>query len=103
LAIGELRTTEQDMVEEDLIVIPLPLEAGGVTYAVAKLVAVDDTPFAEIIVATPGTGVLPGKRIELSRYSLGPIRPGSIGRPDLYLYEGMIMPAEPSAKTGKTN
>jgi hypothetical protein len=91
------------MVEEDLVVIPLPLEAGGVTYAVAKLVAVDDVPFAEIIVATPGTSLQPGKRIELSRYSLGRIRPGSIGRPDLYLYEGMILPAKSSAKTNRTD
>jgi hypothetical protein len=84
------------MVEEDLVVIPLPLDAGGVTYAVARLVVVDEVPFAEVLVATPGTSVQPPRRIMLSRYSLARIRPGSLGRPDLYLYEGMIMP--PSAR-----
>ena len=47
---------------------------------------------AEAIVAIPGTVFAPPRRISLSRYSLARIRPGSMGRPDLYLYEGMIMP-----------
>lgn len=83
------------MVEEDLVVIPLPVEAGGVTYSVARLVVEDEVPFAEIIVAMPGTSVQPPRRIMLSRYSLARIRPGSPGRPDLYFYEGMIMPPPP--------
>jgi hypothetical protein len=81
------------MVDEDLVVIPLPLAAGGITYAVARLIVDDDVPFAEIIVAVPGATVQPQQRIELSRYSLARIRPGAPGRPDLYLYDGMILPA----------
>ena len=78
--------------DETLVVIPLPMEDGGLTYAVARLVVEDDRPFAEAIVAIPGTIFAPPRRISLSRYSLARIRPGSMGRPDLYLYEGMIMP-----------
>lgn len=82
------------MADEDLVVIPLPLDAGGVTYTVARLIEVDGKPLAEIIVATPGTSTLPGKRITLSSYSLSRIRPGALeGRPNLYFYEGMILAA----------
>jgi hypothetical protein len=77
--------------DETLVVIPLPIE-GGVTYAVARLVLEDEQPFAEAIVAIPGTTFAPPNRISLSRYSLARIRPGSVGRPDLYFYEGMILP-----------
>ena len=80
------------MPDETLVVIPLPLEAGGLTYAVARLVVEDEAPFAEAIIAIPGTAFAPPGRISLSRYSLARIRPGSAARPDLYLYEGMIMP-----------
>jgi hypothetical protein len=65
----------------------------GITYAVARLVLDGEQPFAEAIVAIPGTTFAPPKRISLSRYSLARIRPGANNRPDLYLYEGMIMPA----------
>ena len=85
------------MSDETLVVIPLPLDAGGVTYSVARLVMADDQPFAEAIVAVPGTTFAPPRRISLSRYSLARIRPGASNRPDLYLYEGMIMPR--SART----
>ncbi|MGH6909988.1 MAG: hypothetical protein ACREE0_08335 [Phenylobacterium sp.] len=81
------------MSDEGLVVIPLPLIDGGVTFAVARLVVEDEQPFAQAIVAIPGTTFEPPKRISLSRYSLARIRPGAINRPDLYLYEGMIMPA----------
>ena len=77
---------------EDLVVIPLPLETGGVTYAVALLVEVAGEPFAEAIHAVPGTTFAPPRRIALSRYALARIRPGNLERPDLYLYEGMILP-----------
>ena len=80
------------VIDETLVVIPLPMDDGGLTYAVARLVVEDDRPFAEAIVAIPGTIFAPPRRISLSRYSLARIRPGSMGRPDLYLYEGMIMP-----------
>jgi hypothetical protein len=79
--------------DETLVVIPLPMEDGGLTYAVARLVIEDEEPFAEAIVAIPGTVFAPPGRISLSRYSLARIRPGSVSRPDLYLYEGMIMPS----------
>lgn len=86
------------MADEDLVVIPLPLEEGGVTYAVARLVVEGDQPFAEAIVAVPRTTFAPPKRISLSRYSLSRIRPGATeGRPDLYLYDGMILPAPKGA------
>jgi hypothetical protein len=81
------------MIEDELVVIPLPLDAGGITYTVAKLVVVDDVPFAEIITAAPGTRIEASKKIMLSRYGLNRIRPSSPGRPELYFYEGMIMPA----------
>jgi hypothetical protein len=80
------------MSDETLVVIPLPLNEGGVTYAVARLVMADEEPFAEAIVAVPGTTFTPPGRIALSRSSLARIRPGAANRPDLYLYEGMIMP-----------
>ena len=80
------------MSDEALVVIPLPLDTGGLTYAVARLTADGDQPFAEAIVAVPGTMFAPPKRIALSRYGLARIRPGSPGRPDLYHYEGMILP-----------
>jgi len=78
--------------DESLVVIPLPVDEGGVTYAVARLVMADDQPLAEAIVTVPGTTFAPPGRISLSRYSLARIRPGAANRPDLYLYEGMIMP-----------
>ncbi|MGE0045805.1 MAG: hypothetical protein AB7J28_06995 [Hyphomonadaceae bacterium] len=84
------------MPDESLVVIPLPLDSGGVTYAVARLVSEGDEPFAEAIAAAPGTNFAPPRRVALSRYSLARIRPGAAMRPDLYLYEGMIMPALPS-------
>ena len=80
------------MPDETLVVIPLPLNEGGVTYAVARLVMAEDEPFAEAIVAVPGTTFAPPGRIALSRDSLARFRPGAAHRPALYLYEGMIMP-----------
>jgi hypothetical protein len=47
------------MPDEDLIVIPLPLSGGGITYGVARLVLDGERPFAEAIVAIPGTRVRP--------------------------------------------
>lgn len=78
--------------DEDLVVIPLPTEAGSVTYVVARLVTVEGEPFAEAIAPVPDTIFAPPRRIALSRYSLARIRPGNMERPDLYLYEGMILP-----------
>jgi len=78
--------------EDDLVVIPLPMEDGRITYAVARLVEDGGRAFAEAIVAIPGTAFAPPKRIALSSYSLARIRPGAALRPDLYLYEGMILP-----------
>ena len=80
------------MSDEALVVVPLPTSDGGVTYAVARLVEVGGEPFAEAIVAIPETTFAPPRRIALSRYSLARIRPGAALRPDLYLYEGMILP-----------
>ncbi len=80
------------MSDEDLVVIPLPTDDGKLTYAVARLISEGDQPFAEATTAIPGTQFAPPKRIALSPYSLARIRPGSVGRPDLYLYEGMILP-----------
>lgn len=80
------------MSDETLVVIPLPLNDGGVTYAVARLVVEDEKLFAEAIVAVPETTFAPPKRISLSPYSLARLRPGANNRPELYLYEGMIMP-----------
>ena len=76
-----------------LVVISLPTNAGSVNYAVARLVSEAGRPFAEAIVAVPATSVAPQRRIALSRYSLAQLRPGvPPHRPNLYLYEGMIMP-----------
>jgi hypothetical protein len=86
------------MSDETQVVIPLPLNEGGVTYAVARLVVDDEQPFAEAIVAIPGTTFAPPKRISLSRYSLARLRPGANNRPELYLYEGMIMPPPKGAQ-----
>lgn len=80
------------MTDEDLVVIPLPTNNGAVTYAVARLVSEGDRAFAEAVVAVPGTVFAPPRRIALSPHSLAVIRPGSNHRPNLYLYEGMIMP-----------
>lgn len=80
------------MLDETLVVIPLPLDIGGITYAVARLIEDNGEPYAEAVVPIPGTVFAPPRRIALSRYSLSRIRPGTIGRPDLYFYEGMIMP-----------
>lgn len=78
--------------DEALVVIPLPTDEGKVTYAVARLISEGEERFAEAIFAIPGTPLVPERRVRLSRYSLARIRAGSIGRPDLYLYEGMILP-----------
>jgi hypothetical protein len=80
--------------DEELVVIPLPTSAGRITYAVARLVSEGEQVFAEAIAAVPDTVFAPPRRISLSRYSLARIRPGSAGRPDLYFYEGMILPPE---------
>lgn len=48
--------------------------------------------FAEAVVAVPGTTFAPPSRVALSRYSLARVRPGNHQRPDLYVYEGMILP-----------
>jgi hypothetical protein len=81
------------MSDEDLVVIPLPTSAGGVTYAVARLVSDGGQTFAEAIAAIPDTLFAPPRRIALSAHSLTRIRPGSPPhRPHLYLYEGMILP-----------
>ena len=80
------------MSDEALVVIPLPMQEGGLTYAVARLIYEGDEAFAEAIVAIPGTIFAPPRKISLSRYSLARIRPGSAGRPDLYFYEGMFLP-----------
>jgi hypothetical protein len=78
---------------DDLVVIPLPLESGGVTFATARLISVEDEPYAEAIYPIPGTRFAPPKRIALSRYGLARIRAGNHERPDLYLYEGMVLPS----------
>ena len=78
--------------DEDLVVIPLPTNNGGVTYAVARLVSEGDRAFAEAIVAIPDTIFAPPRRIALSAYSLARLKPGSARRPNLYFYEGMILP-----------
>ena len=84
------------MSEEDLVVIPLPTENGTVTYAVARLVSEGPRAFAEAIVAVPGTGFAPPRRIALSSYGLARLRDGSPHRPNLYIYEGMILPPPPA-------
>ena len=80
------------MPDEDLVVIPLPTNSGTVTYAVARLVSEGNRAFAEAIVAIPDTTFAPPRRIALSSYSLAQLRSGSFHRPNLYLYEGMILP-----------
>lgn len=94
------------MSDEDLVVIPLPTNTGAITYAVAGLISEGDQAFAEAIVAIPETTFEPPRRIALSRYSLARIRPGGPQRPNLYVYEGMIMPApsrpHDSGKSGTT-
>ena len=80
------------MPDESLVVTPLPMVEGGLTYAVARLVEDGEQVFAEAVAAIPGTTFAPPRRIALSRYSLARMRPGAAGRPDLYLYEGMILP-----------
>jgi len=83
------------MSDIDQVVIPLPTSTGAIIYAVARLVREGNQAFAEAIVAIPDTTFAPPKRVELSRYSLAQIKPGAAMRPNLYLYEGMIMPAPP--------
>jgi hypothetical protein len=78
--------------DEALVVIPLPTHEGKVTYAVARLIEEGDHRFAEAMFPVPGTPFVPERRVRLSRYSLARIRGGTAGRPDLYLYEGMILP-----------
>jgi hypothetical protein len=80
------------MSEEDLVVIPLPTDSGGLTYAVARLVSEGGRAFAEAIVAIPDTAFVPPRRIALSTYSLAPLKAGTGRRPNLYFYEGMILP-----------
>lgn len=84
------------MSDEDLVVIPLPTNKGTVTYAVARLVGDGDRALAEAITAIPGTSFAPPRRIALSSHSLTRLRPGSSHRPNLYLYEGMVLPPPPS-------
>ncbi|HEX4080476.1 MAG TPA: hypothetical protein VHX61_16565 [Rhizomicrobium sp.] len=67
------------MSDENLVVIPIPANNGGVTYARARLVSEDDHAFAEAIVAVPDTLFAPRRRIAPSTYSLVQIRPGSRG------------------------
>lgn len=80
------------MSDEALVVIPLPMKDGKLTYAVARLLFENEKPFAEAMFEVPGTGFAPPHRISLTRYGLARIRPGTMGRPDLYFYEGMILP-----------
>jgi hypothetical protein len=84
---------EVEMSDEDLVVIPLPTNTGAITYAVARLLSEGDHAYAEAIIAIPDTTFAPPRRIALSRHSLARIRPGAAQRPNLYFYEGMIMPA----------
>lgn len=79
--------------DEDMVVIPLPTHGGGVTYGVARLIESHGKVFAEAIAPVPDTTFAPPRRVELSRYSLGRVRSGSLASPDLYVYEGMILPA----------
>ncbi|HSC18811.1 MAG TPA: hypothetical protein VLC74_07845 [Rhizomicrobium sp.] len=80
------------MSEEDLVVIPLPTNSGGLTYAVARLVSEGGRAFAEAIVAIPDTVFAPPRRIALSTYAVSPLKAGTPHRPNLYFYEGMILP-----------
>ena len=90
------------MSDEDLVVIPLPTHKGGVTYAVARLVREGDRVFAEAIVAVPEANFAPPQRVALSSYSLAQLRPGAPAhRPNLYLYEGMILPPPEARPQGK--
>jgi hypothetical protein len=79
--------------DEMLVVIPLPLESGRITYVVARLLEEGGETFAEAIAPVPGSSFAPPQRTTLSRYSLGRIREATGGRPALYFYEGMILPA----------
>lgn len=83
---------ENELSEEDLVVIPLPTHGGAVTYAVARLIGEKGQAFAEAIVAIPDTVFAPPRRIALSPYSLAKIKSGAFRRPNLYFYEGMILP-----------
>ena len=88
------------MSDEALIVIPLPTHKGGVTYAVARLVREREGVFAEAIVAIPETNFAPPQRVALSAYSLAQLKPGAPAhRPNLYLYEGMILPPPPGVRS----
>lgn len=84
------------MPEEDLVIVPIPTVKGTVTYTIARLVSEGSRAFAEAIAATPDTTFAPPRRIALSSHSLARLRPGSSHRPNLYLYEGMIMPPPPN-------
>ena len=90
-----MRKRGVELSEEDLVVIPLPTSVGGVTYAVARLVSEGPRVFAEAIVAVPDTSFTPPRRIALSSHSLARLRDGSSHRPNLYIYEGMILPPPP--------
>jgi len=81
--------------DEDLVVVPLPTHTGAVTYAVARLVSEGSRAFAEAIAAVPDTSFAPPRRIALSPYSLARLREGAARRPNLYIYEGMILPPPP--------
>lgn len=81
------------MSEEDLVVIPLPTLDSRITYATARPIEENGRPFVEAIGAIPSTVFAPPRKISLSPHSLTRLRPGSSGRPSLYLYAGMICPA----------
>ena len=83
--------------QNSMVIILLPTADNAVTYAMARLVFEDGRPFAEAIVEIPGTRFAPPRRISLSPHSLTRLRDGNAARPDLYLYEGMILPAPPQA------
>ena len=80
------------MHEDDLVVITLPTLDNRIAYATARLIEENGRPFAEAIGAIPNTIFAPPRKISLSPHSLTRLRPGSAGRPSLYLYEGMILP-----------
>lgn len=82
---------------DPVVIIPLPTTDNAVTYAAARLVIDNGRPFAEAIVEIPGTRFAPPRRISLSPQSLTRIRDGNHARPDLYLYEGIILPGPPQA------
>ena len=83
----ELTRLEKE-VEALRLVAPLLNEENNA----ARLVFEEGRPFAEAIVEIPGTRFAPPRRISLSVQSLTRLRSGSPARPDLYLYEGMILP-----------